>query len=602
MRILEKNLKALCNNKIYSYASELTKEYITENIEFKCDYINELIARDGNKIITIDTGVKTIRLNSKYKPLMEAEKWLEQYELDKDNICVVLFGMANTIILNRLLEKISSNSKVYIYEPDKMIYLYNLYNTDMTMLFADKRIKIVNDSIFDITQDDFVKEILSDNLLENIVVMFHPGYTEAFKDEAVAMNNIISNKVNGILINQYNVSRLSKIMVINTIRNLHFIADSNLVSEFINKRYKNIPAIIVSAGPSLDKNIKFLMNAVGKAFIFSTDTALKYLAKNNIPCDAVICMDPEKSIEHFCNDDYKSIPMFCALESRNEIMEFNTGKKIFVQGQIFMKELYKKFNICLEEYDVGGSVATAAIATSVKLGFKNIILIGQDLAYGNGTTHAGGVKKTVEDEEKLQVLVDGIYGETVKSRADWNIYREWIENYIDKNKNINIIDATEGGAMIHGSIVMTLSEAIDKYCESDGVNIKKILQEKKATFKDRKSEIEDKIKHLEKQFEDIQKKVSLGQQYTEQLISATISNTINTTVRTKKLKEIDKINSFLEKQPAYEILDRYMTCEIKEQALIKDNSFLGALKTTKRFYKLIEQAVVELMPILQEVL
>ena len=94
MRILEKNLKALCNNKIYSYASELTKEYITENIEFKCDYINELIARDGNKIITIDTGVKTIRFNSKYKPLMEAEKWLEQYELDKDNICVVLFGMA----------------------------------------------------------------------------------------------------------------------------------------------------------------------------------------------------------------------------------------------------------------------------------------------------------------------------------------------------------------------------------------------------------------------------------------------------------------------------------------------------------------------------
>ncbi|WP_373845633.1 6-hydroxymethylpterin diphosphokinase MptE-like protein, partial [Clostridium sp.] len=58
--------------------------------------------------------------------------------------------------------------------------------------------------------------------------------------------------------------------------------------ECVKDKYKDIPAIIVSAGPSLDKNISELKRAEGKALIIATDAVLTTLKNHGIVPDAVV--------------------------------------------------------------------------------------------------------------------------------------------------------------------------------------------------------------------------------------------------------------------------------------------------------------------------
>ena len=52
--------------------------------------------------------------------------------------------------------------------------------------------------------------------------------------------------------------------------------------------------ILVSAGPSLNKNIMELKKAKNKAFIVATDTAVKPLLKAGIEPDLMVMVDGEK--------------------------------------------------------------------------------------------------------------------------------------------------------------------------------------------------------------------------------------------------------------------------------------------------------------------
>ena len=99
----------------------------------------------------------------------------------------------------------------------------------------------------------------------------------------------------------------------------------------------------------------------------------------------------------------------------------------------------------------------------VKLGIKEIILVGQDLAYKDNKTHAGRQKK-VEFNSKTDVELEGINGEIIRSRYDWHEFVMRYEDIISRYPDITVIDAKRYGAKIKGTKVMDLGLAIDKYC------------------------------------------------------------------------------------------------------------------------------------------
>lgn len=589
---LYKELESIFDSKVYSYSN-----------------IEEADTRDGNKALIIEKNKNKYRMNSIYKPLTEAKKWADQYEFGNINVSVIMFGMGNGLFAKEMLRRLQSDAKVYIFEPEISIFLYVLNYVDITDILKDDRVHLIINSINEYEFGVLLKRDIDWIMMHTQIICNHPVYDKVYSNEYEEFLSTIYDANKIAIVNIDTEKYMSATLVNNVLRNLKYIKKSNYVSEFVTKISKEIPVIIVSAGPSLDKNIDELKRAEGKAFIMATDTAVKYLLKHDIKFDAMITIDAKKSTEHLSDERCHNIPLFCVLEAKSHLMDKHKGRKIWIRGSVYMYELYNKFKRIFPGYNSGGSVATSAFSSCVSMNFRNIILIGQDLAYDGELTHAGGVVKNKPGDENDRKLVEGIDGKKVWSRYDWIVYLDWFECAIRDNKELNVIDATEGGALIHGAKVMKLSEAIDKYCKTD-FSFASLLNEMPYTFSDDEYiEVRNVMLHLGKEFISIKQKSKEGLEAANKLLKIINTEKYNTKNENKNLKKIDKINKFLAKQDAYNILDVYImnfvSKDIQTVNNLSENENENMRKTLDisiAIYKALIKAVDELTPVLEETL
>ncbi|MCI9078499.1 MAG: motility associated factor glycosyltransferase family protein [Lachnospiraceae bacterium] len=582
---------------------------VFESEEYSYSNVEETETRDGNKALIVERDNTKYRLNSLYKPLKEAEKWADQYEFHNLSISVVMFGMGNALFVREMLNRLKPDASVYLFEPDLSVFLYVLNNINIVDILEDKRVYLFINNINEREFSDLLQSDMDWVAVPTQIICNHPVYDKVYDEEFVGFLRVVHGANKMAKVNIDTEKHMSITLVDNAIRNLKYIKESNYVSEFIGKIPEELPAVIVAAGPSLDKNIDELKRAEGKAFIFATDTAVKYLLQHDIKFDAIITIDAKKGVWHLRDERCHNVPMFCVLEAKSNLMDMHIGRKIWFRGSVYMYDLYSRFNREFPGYNSGGSVATAAFSLCVSMKFKNIVLIGQDLAYSGGVTHAGGVVRNVQGDKEGRELVESIDGGKVWSRYDWLIYLEWFENSIRDLKDINVIDATEGGALIHGSKVMALSEVIDEYCKEE-FSFNDMLDKMPYTFSDEEySEVKDNIIHLRKEFNDIKQKSKEGIKAAEKVISIINKGEDNPVNEAKNLKKVDKINKFLAKQDAYSILDVYITNSVSKDLQTvnmlsddEDENMKKTLEISVSIYKALIEAVDSLTPVLEETL
>ncbi len=203
----------------------------------------------------------------------------------------------------------------------------------------------------------------------------------------------------------------------------------------------------------------------------AVDTALQFLMKRDIIPDLWVTIDPQKPIDYFKDERSYDIP--CVFKSTANSDVLGRVKRVFLLDgeREYLQLLIGSLGVALsEQYGTGGSVATTSFAFLYSIGIKNIIMIGQDLAYLGEVSHADGVNDGADLET---AIVEGIDGNPVKTRFDWLNYLKWFENAVEmfnaNNLNISVIDSTEGGAKIHGTKIMTLNEAINSFRNADGL-------------------------------------------------------------------------------------------------------------------------------------
>ena len=193
----------------------------------------------------------------------------------------------------------------------------------------------------------------------------------------------------------------------------------------------------------------------------AVDRAASVLADHDVIPDLIATVDPSKDSKYITSDKFGETYLLAAYAAKKDSLEEYCGRTILINPEVRFANLPGQRDRLIFLGEVGGSVATATFRCFEKIGSKRIILVGQDLAMKDNKTHA-------EDSEKINEAeyeeVEGIDGGKVLSRWDWLRFRDFFERSIRGNKDIDVIDATEGGALIHGSTVMTLREAIDKYC------------------------------------------------------------------------------------------------------------------------------------------
>ncbi|EJR1060303.1 motility associated factor glycosyltransferase family protein, partial [Campylobacter jejuni] len=227
-------------------------------------------------------------------------------------------------------------------------------------------------------------------------------------------------------------------------------------------------AIVVSAGPSLTKQLSLLKAYQDKAVIFCADGALSMLEKKGIVPDYVTNLDfTDLAMKFFQNKENKtSLNVLSCATHPNVVHSLKAENCMIVLRN---KAIYQRFNLNDFGYiDTGTHVSHFSYTLALALGFKNIIMIGQDLAFDEeGNSHSKGFDfgekfSGEENIDKLKVPAYGGKGE-VLTHITWNDYRIKLEYLFACNdQKAKFYNATEGGARINFTEELSFKECCEK--------------------------------------------------------------------------------------------------------------------------------------------
>lgn len=481
MTTYEKNLKTL-----ETYYPEMDQmiEKAKENMESDLEVLEEE-SYEGIKILKVDRWGKEYYLGGKRNPEEPAQVWVDTLGTLQRNAPILMMGLGNPLYLKELVEHTENRVSIFVYEPSLEIFLKFLEMVDIEpwmekhlIIFWVEGLKYMDLKLM----NGMLSQILTYEMLRYSRHLILPNYEVLFAEKAkefmkvcrdIALREAVTFNTNDLFAN---------VMVRNMLSNARYMCDGYKTTQLIDVIPRDIPGIVVAAGPSLNKNVQELKKAKGRAFIVAVDTAIKPLLEAGIVPDMFVVIDALKPVELVKREEAKEIPLMITLNAAPEVLEYHTGMKIFFnEGYQFAERIFLRTGQKIGDVGSGGSVATHAFSMLYKIGIKTIILVGQDLAYTNNKSHADGTFHEIMKQEDTSgfLMVEGNIEEKVPTRDDFKLFLDWYNMYIEgckeHEKDFRVINATEGGAKIKGTEVMSLRDAISRECNKE-VNIQECLK------------------------------------------------------------------------------------------------------------------------------
>jgi len=441
------------NNSIYEKNIELLKSLNRESLILDEFYKVEN-TMDNHLTFKYENDGKKIYMNSKYNVNAEINMIFKDVDFNKDRLFVV-YGIGLGYHIKELIKRSSENSKIFIIESDMKIlntYIRNKKLQDIcckkTVLFLGNEQQIISQISSRI--NNFVILSLSQNYTPIISVPYYSAYRKSIS----TINKRIIDVIELAFFDVGNDIKDTIIGLENNFNNIKELIISPCIEE-IKGKYENFPVIIVGAGPSLDKNVKELRNAQGKALILATDAVISTLNKHNIKIDAVFTI--ERGIVNY-----------------NKFYKYNDIDKetVFIGPPVVTKEILQKMKLnkkllCLKQGEtinewinddilgenrlicMGTSCAHVAFEFAKYVNASPIIFVGQDLAYTeDGVTHSKDVevRRNVDKDDDSVIYIKGINGEMLPTDNAFKNFLVYLETEIAKDVSGRVyIDATEGG-------------------------------------------------------------------------------------------------------------------------------------------------------------
>lgn len=496
--ILQKNLEAIAKSNSFAINELMEIDFL----KIGAGITEEINPADSTgKDIYFQYDQKKYLLHSRYYPWEEAKRLTKDIDKNRDYL-IIVFGIGLGYHLFELMNQISPETRVVIIEHNLDVLKYALQNVDFSDLFLSEKCVLIYGNEQQVGKMALYTAGLGFyKLVHNIRVLTLPNYHVYGKKNKIAIQNITKALLNGV-IGMGNDLTDQFVGFDNMCHNTRAIMKSHSFDEIKNK-YKDIPAIIVAAGPSLDKNIQQLKKANGKALIIACDASLRACEQHGVQSDAVASIErDEPTYTYYYKDRTFSDDLVLIAPGSiwPAIYDEYPGKTIIVSRndngfEKLWMSTFKHFKFA----SVGHSSATVAFAAARDAGCNPIILIGQDLAYTTGKKHSDLAHTEYEgennDRDSTGIYLEDHEGNLLKSHIVYRIFKEWYEMQILSYPNLQVIDATEGGAYIKGTKLMTLKEAIETYCHTP---VEKHLSEYLTEIKVNSEEDDDKFKNLSK--------------------------------------------------------------------------------------------------------
>ncbi|EPB0728369.1 motility associated factor glycosyltransferase family protein, partial [Campylobacter jejuni] len=373
------------------------------------------------------------------------------------------YGFGNGILFKALLQN-KNHQHIVVFEKDLEIIWTMFHILDFTLEIKDGRL-----ILFDLnktTMED-LNFLINCDFIRVYFLELSSNYYEKFHEDVLEFNTSFNEIIKKFVLSKGNDPQDALQGIEQFIYNLPQMIKNPSYKELINKRLKlSDTAIIVSTGPSLTKQLPLLKKYANKATIIAADSSYPILYKHNIKPDYVLSLERIPLTSEFFNNDFgefdKDIVFIINyLTHIKTIQNLQRNKRNFMlvlRDSNFIESLnLKRFG-----YLVGGqSVAHIAYGVAAFLMHKNIILLGQDLAYAeDGSSHPkehiyGSFDKY--SQEKHNHLTTIAYGgnKIVYTSEIWNLFRTTLNHHIEQAKNflgIKTYNCTEGGAKIEEAI------------------------------------------------------------------------------------------------------------------------------------------------------
>ncbi|EDP8080733.1 DUF115 domain-containing protein [Campylobacter jejuni] len=465
--------KELFNKNIKALSNILLKESLKE---IKSSKFELILGKDNLDINLKDTSDNTFLYEN---VIDELNTMLNTYN-DKYLLYPVLYfyGFGNGILFKALLQN-KNHQHIVVFEKDIEIIWIMFHILDFSNELQSARLMVLQTSSLDI---EFFSNFCSSkpffqfSRIYFLELMSH--YYERFHEDILGLNKKLAENFKNSIVS-YGNDPLDALQGIEQfVYNLPQMITHPSYKELLSKR-KGISdtAIIVSTGPSLTKQLPLLKKYANKATIFCADSSYPILAKHGIKPDYVLSLERIPLTSEFFNNDFgefdKDILFVCAGVVHPKTIEYLKNKTFIITQKILAFPYYINLkNFCYAA--VGFSVAHMAYEFATHLSHKNIIFIGQDLAYAedgfshtkdysNLDKHEGHFQR---DKGKFQCLAYGGDGKAESSEV-WTMFRFFLQDTISRNIISTTYNCTEGGARIEGTIEKPFLWACENLLDKD---------------------------------------------------------------------------------------------------------------------------------------
>ncbi|ELQ2567316.1 motility associated factor glycosyltransferase family protein [Campylobacter coli] len=459
MTILEKNIQALLSGVNEPLGNKLLK-FIQNKTCSRFNIDENLNIYDKTHNVFMYENLEE-ELNFFYQSILEKTP---RYPF----ICI--YGIGNALLIKNLSKHYKH---LFVFESEIELFILALSTIDLS-----EELKIYKIVLFDCIAEDLEIQIAmifdQQSILEYLSlyeILINASYYLRFYEKQILFLNEMCLKTIGVAVRNADISCFLPLLVHgqflqNIPSMLGSIPFQRILSERKNK-FEN--AIVVSAGPSLAKQLSLLKAYQDKAVIFCADGALSMLEKEGIVPDYVTNLDCRDLAMKFFQNKGKLKQSIIALECATHPNVVRSLKAENCMIVLRNKALYQRFNLNDFGYiDTGTHVSHFSYTLALALGFKNIIMIGQDLAFDEeGNSHSKGFSygEQFSGEKTVPTLKTQAYGGKgeVLTHITWNDYRIKLEYLFACNdQKAKFYNATEGGARINFTEELSFKECCEK--------------------------------------------------------------------------------------------------------------------------------------------
>jgi motility accessory factor len=404
-------------------------------------------------------------------PVKDVKEALENIEKEYKRYPIMYFyGLGNGIFYKALLKN-ETHQKIVVVEPEVEIIYAVLNLVDLSQELLSERLIIFfsefttySQFYYIVSKPGFTPYAKTYNL------HVHTRFYDDFNDDIIKINKNFAKAVSQTVIVHGNSIDDMLIGIKHHIEHIPEMVSNYCYTKLIKKRHKLMDtAIVVSTGPSLDKQLGTLKKFAPYVTVISLDASYPILLKHGIKPDYVTSIERVEATASFFKHKNKKIDenIYFIVAS---LTHKQTVKNILPRRLVLTMRPHQSetaFNMPKYGYlGVGHSTANQAYQLAYILGHKNIVLIGQDLAFApDGKSHATG-HAFAQADEYLYTIAYGGEGE-VRTTYVWDKFKNQFESDIEhaNKKDIITYNCTEGGARILGSIEKPFLETMQELCK-----------------------------------------------------------------------------------------------------------------------------------------